>query len=505
MDSETGNADDLDSINASLRDIPRGVGGSSLKHVANRPSADRVDEFIPFPLDELPDVLATFCREVSASVGCDASFPALTVLAVCASAIGTSRQVCLKRGWFAPCVLWTVLIGESGTQKSPPFRMSMKTLNARQDDDILGFNKEMATYSILATNYAREAKLFKNTGEGEPPKSPPKPTRRRCVMSDSTIEALAPILQENPRGVLMGRDELSGWLAGFDKYSSKKGGASSDVPKWLEIYNCESITIDRKTGEDRDRFIYVRKPSVCITGGIQPAILARCLTDELKENGLQSRLLMTYPPRRMKQWRDDELSEATEQSYAKMVQDLFLLQGELDSAGEPRAATLTLSSEARALFTAYVNRNGEEQFALHGAAAAQFSKLEETPGRLAIVIHCVRQVTTGVKNFWKIDGDTMRRAIALAEWFKTETLRIGRVLNESQTLREARHLGSWIERHGGRITSRDLCKRRRDIASSGEAEKLLMNLVDLQFGSWQGTRTSREFVLHPVDASAVGA
>lgn len=506
MASKRGNVNDLDSINASLREITSGVGGSSLKHGANRASADRVDEFIPFPLDELPDVLAEFCREVSASVGCDASFPALTVLAVCASSIGTARQVCLKRGWFAPCVLWTVLIGESGTQKSPPFRMAMKTLNARQADDVLGFNKQMVAYNAESQNYTREARLFKNAGgDGKPPQAPAKPTRRRCVMSDSTIEGLAPILQENPRGVLMARDELSGWLAGFDRYSSKKGGASSDVPKWLEIYNCEPITIDRKTGEDRDRFIYVKRPSVSISGGIQPAILARCLSDEFKENGLQSRLLMTYPPRGMKQWRDDELSDATEQRYAQMVQDLFLLQGELDSAGEPRAATLTLSSEGRALFRAYVNRTGLEQSAMHGAAAAQWSKLEEIPGRLAILIHSVRQVTTGVKDFWKIDGDTMRRAIALSEWFKTETLRIGRVLRESQTLREARHLGAWIQDHGGRITSRDLCKHRRDIGTSTEAEQMLMNLVDLQFGSWQGTRTSREFVLYPVDASAVGA
>ena len=517
MDSESGNADKDDSVNAMLRadgdqwgsttqDITKSVGGTSLKHGANRASADTLDEFIAFPLDELPEILATFCREVSASVGCDASFPALTVLAVCASAIGTTRQVCLKRNWFAPCVLWTVLIGESGTQKSPPFRMAMKTMNARQADDILGFNKEMAAYNAESQNYTREAKLFKNAGgDGKLPQAPAKPTRRRCVMSDSTIEALAPILRENSRGVLMGRDELSGWLAGFDKYSSKKGGASSDVPKWLEIYNCEPISIDRKTGEDRDRFIYVNRPSVCITGGIQPAILARCLTDELKENGLQSRLLMTHPPRGMKQWLDDELSDATERKYATMVQDLFLLQGESDSAGEPRPATLTLTAEARALFAAYVNRTGLEQTAMHGAPAAQWSKLEETPGRLAIVIHCVRQVTTGVKDFWKIDGDTMRRAIAMAEWFKTETLRIGRVLKESQTLREARHLGLWIQKHGGRISSRDLCKHRRDIATSGEAEKMLMNLVDLQFGSWEGTRTSREFVLHPVDASAVGA
>jgi len=59
-------------------------------------------------------------------------------------------------------------------------------------------------------------------------------------------------------------------------------------------------------------------------------------------------------------------------------------------------------------------------------------------------------------------------------------------------------LPSWIRDRGGQITARDLCRLRRDVGTSGEAEQMLMTLVDLQFGSWQGTRTSRKFVLHPV-------
>ena len=179
-----------------------------------------------------------------------------------------------------------------------------------------------------------------------------------------------------------------------------------------------------------------------------------------------------------------------------MVQDLVLLQGETDSAGEPRPATLTLNAEARALFKAYVNTTGDEQASLHQHAASQWSKLEETPGRLAIVIHCVRQVTTGVDDFWKIDGSTMRAAIALAEWFKTETLRIGRVLRESESLREARHLAAWIQARGGRITASDLNDCRRDIVNSDDAELKLIGLVKLGFGTWQGIHRSREFVLN---------
>ena len=293
--------------------------------------------------------------------------------------------------------------------------------------------------------------------------------------------------------MLLARDELSGWLAGFDKYSNKSS-ASSEVPKWLEIYNCEPITIDRKTGDER--FIFVRRPSVSICGGIQPGILARCLTSEHKDSGLQSRLLMTFPPRQPKQWRDDETSPATQLAYSDCVRGLFELQGD-ESSGECKPATLKLSSAARALFKSYVNETGREQSAMHGHLASQWSKLEETPARLAIILHCVQQVTTGVADYWTIDGPTMQAAINLGEWFKNETLRIGRLMVEPEALREARHLAAWIQsHHGGRITARDLDKYRRDILNIEVAELKLIGLVKLEFGTWQGIHKSREFVLH---------
>ncbi len=495
--SEHFDGQDAETLRARLRSISNSlsefVDDCPLKHGANRAFVDKADEFTPFPVDELPPVLAKFCREVAAAVGCDESFPAMVCLAVCAAAIGTSRQVCLKYGWFVPPVLWTLIVGESGTQKSPPFRMAMAPLKDKQQRDIDSYIAADIQYQsdLQAYKLASKARGSKPDGDVAEPKQPNRPIRKRCIVQDSTIEALAPILNENPRGVLLGRDELSGWLAGFDKYQNKSS-ASSEVPKWLEIYNCEPITIDRKTGDQR--FLFVRRPSVSICGGIQPGILSRCLTAEHKDSGLQSRLLMTFPPRQAKQWRDDELSPATQAAYGDAVRELFEFQGD-DSSGECKPATLKLSHEARALFRDYVNVTGLEQSAMHGHLASQWSKLEEIPARLAILLHCVQQVTTGVADHWKVDGPTMQAAINLGEWFKGETLRIGRTLVEPEALREARHLATWIQSQGGKITARDLCRMRRDIVNTETAEVKLMQLVELGFGEWQGIHKSREFVL----------
>ncbi len=453
---------------------------------------DNADDFRPFPVDELPEPLARFCNELADAVGCDPSFPALVALSVCSAAVGTSRQVCIKQNWFAPGIVWTLLVGESGTQKSPPFRLAMAPMKERQQRDAELFVASNSQYQSELKAYKREMRKWDKKQEGDEPEQPVRPIRNRCIVQDATIEALAPILNDNPRGVLLARDELSGWLAGFDRYSGKSA-ASSEVPKWLEIYNCESITIDRKTGDER--FLFVRRPFVSITGGIQPGILSKVLTAEHKDNGLQSRLLMTFPPRRPKRWRDEELSSATQAAYGDLIRNLFELKP--DTTGdESRPATLTLNEEAKELCKQYVNQTGEEQSAMQGHLASQWSKLEETPARLAVILHCVRQVTNGVADHWEIDELTMQAAINLAEWFKHETLRIGRLLSEPEKVRSSRHLVDWIRTHGGAITARDLCRNRRDIQSTEQAELLLIELVGAGLGSWRAIHRSREFVLN---------
>ncbi len=495
----------LDALPDRLGEYKNGlpVGESRVKHGKETSIADKFkqtkkicDEFKPFPTWTLPEPLSTFCQEVSRAVGCDESFPAMVVLSVCSSAIGTSRQLCIKYGWFVPPIIWTLLIGESGTQKTPPFRMAMGPLKEKQQRDVDFFTSESAQYQTDLKAYKREHKQWLKNQEGDEPEEPTQPVRKRCIVQDATIEALAPILNENPRGVLLARDELSGWLAGFDKYSNK-ATASSEVPKWLEIYNAESITIDRKTGDER--FLFVRRPFVSICGGIQPGILAKCLTEEHKESGLQSRLLMTFPPRQPKEWRDDELSQSTQARYSDCIQGLFRLQPQEDS----KPATLSLTPEARELFKSYVNKTGQEQAALHGHLASQWSKLEEIPARLAIIIHSVRQVTSGVVDHWSIDAETMQAAIDLGEWFKDETLRINRVLTIPEHERQVLQLVSWIQTQGGSITARDLAKARRDITSSEEAEEKLIDLVERQFGEWRGIHKSREFFLFDQNLSAI--
>ena len=148
------------------------------------------------------------------------------------------------------------------------------------------YNAEMLRYDIELATW-KGAK-----GKGEPPEKPTEPVPWRCLCDDTTVEAVAVLLLQNWRGLLMARDELAAWLGGFDRYAQGKGG---DVPKWLEMHGGRSIMVDRKTGDRKT--IYVPRAAVSVTGGIQPATLQRALGRAYFENGLAARLLLACPPR----------------------------------------------------------------------------------------------------------------------------------------------------------------------------------------------------------------
>ena len=93
--------------------------------------------------------------------------------------------------------------------------MAMAPLKERQQRDADSFMSESARYQSDLKAYKKDLKQWERKQEGTEPEEPERPVRSRCLVQDATIEALAPVLNENPRGVLLARDELSGWLAGF--------------------------------------------------------------------------------------------------------------------------------------------------------------------------------------------------------------------------------------------------------------------------------------------------
>src|SRR5262249_55533718 len=147
---------------------------------------------------------------------------------------------------------WTAIVGESGTAKTPAFKLVMRPVRERQRKALGCHDEAMREHEADLARWEKEQAAWKRTdGDGgEPPRKPPPPPAERYVVSDTTVEALAPILLENPRGLLLARDELAGWIGSFDRYAGR-GKAGTDAANWLSMFNAESLIVDRKTGVPR--------------------------------------------------------------------------------------------------------------------------------------------------------------------------------------------------------------------------------------------------------------
>jgi len=471
------------------------------------PTRDAPEPFAPFPVEALPEPARSFVVESAQAIGCDISYVAIPLLAALGSAIGNTHRIELKAGWSEPPVIFAAILGESGTHKTPAFRAALKPLRALQTKAFREYERAAKAWAAEHERYKAQKAAWKRhaTKKGadfdEPPEAPNPPAARRYIVSDTTTEALAPILLANPRGVLLARDELAGWLGSFDRYA-KSGKAGADASHWLSMHAAESLTIDRKTTIPPT--INVPAAAVCIVGGIQPRILARAMGSEHRESGLLARMLFAMPPRRVKRWREACVSPKVERALAAVFDKLVALESDSDGDGDLRPWLVPLSREAKATWIAFYNEHAREQADLFGDEAAAWSKLEGYAARLALVVHLTRWAAGDTTcDPVAIDAASMTAGITLSRWFGREALRVYAALSESDADRETRRLVSWIEHRGGAVTPSELAKGVRAYRGDSEAaERALAVLVDAGWGAWEsvgstprGGRPTRRFSL----------
>ena len=134
-----------------------------------------------------------------------------------------------------------------------------------------------------------ETKLSLEFPSEEPPEEP---KRKRYKTDDPTVEKLGEILIENPQGILLYRDELSGWLRSFEK-----NGRENDRQFFLESWS-------GKKDFDVDRIgrgsLHVPSLFLSIFGSIQPGPLSQYVRSTIKggagdDGFLQRFSMMVWP------------------------------------------------------------------------------------------------------------------------------------------------------------------------------------------------------------------
>ncbi len=473
LDDGTVDLSQLESGNPGLQNL--------VKPHKNEGSVDRRPQSEPykrFPSHVLPAPLSDLVQEGAKAIGCDESYIALPLLSCVGAAIGNTTRVVVKKGWNAPPSVWTMIVGESGTAKSPAFKTAKSPIQRHQRNLLEQHAAAVRTYEQEKAEYDAAMKARKKSPTPEPePEQPQYPHAERCMVSDTTVEALAPILKHNPRGILLQRDELNGWLGSFNQYKAAKG---ADESHWLSMFDGESITVDRK-GEGTLP-TYVETALVSITGGIQPAILAKSMGKEHRASGMASRFLIASPPRRAQQWTDDEVSEATQLLVDRLFIKLFAIEF-ADGVSQPHF--VGMSADAKQVFQAYFNEHHTDQANLTGDMSAAWSKLIGYVPRLALLFHIVDQTAVDADITQSISAETVKDAIRLVEWFKSEAGRLYASIDDTDEERQLVEIADWIKRkHNGECTPSQIVQGIKHVKTVDDAELAAHKLIKSGLAVW---------------------
>jgi hypothetical protein len=332
-----------------------------------------------FPMEVLGERWGEWVTVSAESKSAPVDYVAMGLLTTIGALIGTTRLVSPWDGWTEPPVIWGCIVGNPSAGKSPALDTILGPARRIEEDLADDIAEKLRAWeadreSALAIKEAWKLEVKEAIKIGTPPPplpekaiEPEKPIRPRIAVSDATIEAIATLLAANPRGLLMSRDELAGWISSFDRYS---GGGDREF--WLEAFGGRSYVIDRK---GKDEPIRIPSLSVCVLGSMQPDKLASCVL-RTSDDGFAARFLWCWPdakpPLRPRQAPDPNFA------YEKLSALLAL------SAGDQR--TVTLEDSAADLFDQWRRENAKAQDGVSGPLLSHYGKLPGYLLRLALIL-----------------------------------------------------------------------------------------------------------------------
>lgn len=448
-----------------------------------KPAAETLplrEAYPPFPVELLPPVLAGYVREGARALGCDAACLALPVLAAVASAIGNTRVLRLKPGWDEPSVLWTIVVGEGGEADVAAFRSAVAYLVRLQKLHLQEFRGRTAfhRHTAIVRNAARRRAGGERLDPSEMPRVPP---LRRLVCDDTFVETLAETLEGNPRGLLVARHDLDGWLLPFTRAKAARH-LGRDRAAWLEMYLAGPLFVDRTAGAPGH--YYISRAAVSVAGSLRPRVLARLMKPDAPGAGLAGLFLTAMPPRVPQEWSEAGMGPEGEEIYHNLLSKLQFLQFEGDGR-DKSPQVLSLSAEAKAEWKTFYDSRAREQADSGGEMSLTAFRLEGYAARLALVHHVVSRVSRREDDLVPVEKESVEAGVALGRWFAAEARRIRAILFESAAEHRRRSLVEFIEERGGRISVRELMRAyRRRYPDAASAENALGMLVEAGLARW---------------------
>jgi len=250
-----------------------------------------------FPIEVCEREWSAWILQAAKAAACPVDYVMAPLIASVSALIGNARWAQATPGWAEPPHLWICDVGDSGDGKSPGsdgiMRHVLPEIERRMLRDFPDQLREWRTTCELSK--AAEEKWKSDVRDahkaGRAPPAPPsamdcqEPQAPRLRQYDVTVERVASLLgTAAPKGLLICRDELVGWIDGMTAYNA--AGRSF----WVESYGGRPFRVERQ--KHPEPFVIPRF-SVAVFGGTQPDKLALLMREA--DDGLLARMLWVWP------------------------------------------------------------------------------------------------------------------------------------------------------------------------------------------------------------------
>ena len=278
------------------------------------------------PDDLLPECFKAWVIDVSERMQVSPEFVMAPALVSFSSVVGRKIGIHPKRqdDWLVIPNLWGAIVARPGYFKSPTIAEAMKPLDklserSRLENESnqhrlsaskmiismqLEAMKDGIKKAIKDNDYDQLEYLKDQVVRFEQESEEANLIERRYKTNDATVEKVARLLNENPNGLLLLRDELNGWLQTLNK-----AGREGDREFYLESWNgYGSYTVDR-VGSGT-----LHVPALCLSvfGGIQPgklqAYVEKTIQCSVDDDGLLQRFQLLIYPELSPKWSNIDIS-----------------------------------------------------------------------------------------------------------------------------------------------------------------------------------------------------
>ncbi len=284
------------------------------------PLPDIIATAINLDLSDLPEILRSWVGDQADRMQIPIEFLAGPAIVEISSLIGRKLGIrpLQRDDWTVIPNLWGMIIAEPGSMKSPALSAVMKPLvklekKAKQihtkdcqlmNQQVIEVQKEVEKLKNVVksgsaqdiTSMIQAERKMLELSEKKQALSEPKMRRHRT--NDPTKEMLSLLLRDNPQGLLLVRDELSGW---FESIHKKDREGSREF--FLETWNGDaSFAVDRINRGSS----YADALCLSVFGGIQPTKIRTFIdryTGPSGDDGFLSRFQIVFFPEQHSNWK----------------------------------------------------------------------------------------------------------------------------------------------------------------------------------------------------------